>query len=106
MKKMGESPVKCPDCGSGNWKRYYTNEQLEKMDDMVRYQLMKQAICNDCKYIWDLSTTDIVKHFMYLKNKRGKTDEEIEKEIKDEVENIIISKSTKDLIKEIKGEKK
>ena len=85
---MSASPVKCPECGSDNWKRYYTNEELEKMDNMVSMQLMKQAICNECEHIWDLSIIEIVRHFAYIKKKEGKTDNEIIKEIQDGKERI------------------
>lgn len=85
---ISESPINCPECKSGSWKRYYTDEQLEEMCTMVKMQLMKQVICNNCNHIWDLSTFDVIKHFTWLKKQKGKSEKEIKKEITDKIDEL------------------
>jgi len=78
---LSKSPVKCPECGSANWERVYTNDYLEDYDDLTQFKLMKEVKCLDCLCHWSLSTIDIIRHFMYLKKKEGKSKKEIKEEM-------------------------
>jgi hypothetical protein len=86
---ISESPVKCLECRSSNWERVYSNEELEKFDDLTQFNLMKEVKCLDCGFHWSLSTMDIVRHFIYLRKKEGKSRKDINNEISNNLNDLL-----------------
>lgn len=87
--------VVCSKCGS-DMRHVYNEEQIENAirdiknqfeRNNIEFNMRKEFICNkqDCSFIKSLTHMEIIKEYAKAKKEEGKSDEDILKEVKNEI---------------------